>query len=268
MAQWQFLIQKEGDQDWLPLESFNVEILEGRYQLAAQVATPATAVDIQIRHEYDLDGILQEVTQRRRQQTDGLGRLELLPLTFFSPGLWEFKCQPAADSDSIPGALSSKLVLQVLAQDFDLLIDWEPLEFSPTPTRETVLTSSVACKDTVRQGTAPVSLPSIPKEIPEISLQVATEFRLPPQIYCPDEFQLSHPSSTQLPEFLPMSVGLHQALSEQVPSTYLEFLRRVARSADRHAVQTAFEALMRRQRFWETLNALAQVSAPLELTQN
>jgi hypothetical protein len=30
---WAFLLQQEGDRAWLPLESPDVEVLEGRYRL-------------------------------------------------------------------------------------------------------------------------------------------------------------------------------------------------------------------------------------------
>jgi len=33
MQSWEFLLQKEGDRVWLPLESPDVEILEGRYRV-------------------------------------------------------------------------------------------------------------------------------------------------------------------------------------------------------------------------------------------
>ena len=65
MTNWEFKLQKEGDLAWLPLESPTVEIIEGRYQLIAQVGCANEPVEVTIQHQYDLDGVWQETCQQQ-----------------------------------------------------------------------------------------------------------------------------------------------------------------------------------------------------------
>jgi hypothetical protein len=271
MTQWQFLIQKERDQDWLPLDSPGAEILEGSYRLVAQVDHEDVVVEIQIRHEYEVDGILQEIVQRRVQHVSG-GQIELLSSTYLLPGLWQLSCQLMSDREDLR-TFRSTLALQVLAQEFELLSEWEPadelqkiltvpISHPITATLHPTPQERQEEKDTVSQSSPQVvSLPSIPKESPQITLCVSEKLRLPPLIYTPTEG-----ADTQvpldLPNFLPLNAMANDAESETEQISYLEFLRRFAKSRDRHAVHEAFESLVWRQRFWQTLNTLATVTSP------
>jgi hypothetical protein len=282
MTQWQFLIQKEGDQDWLPLESSSAEILEGRYQLVVQSSQPNASVDVQIRHEYEMGGILQEVTQRRRQQADTLGRFDLLASTYLPPGLWELKCRATQDQQDGKPFPPRKLLLQVLAQDFELLSDWEVLEppSSGSRARETAIAPSSLFTATEQPEPAlhppvfqapsalkiDVSLPVIPKDVAPITMRTAQGLQLPPILYNPGLEAKS--LSPQLPGFLPPNSSGSASESTNIPmADYLEFLRRVAKSTDRTAVYQAFESLEWRQRFLSTLDTLAQPSVASETDQ-
>jgi hypothetical protein len=282
MIQWQFLIQKEGDQDWLPLESPNVEILEGRYYLMAQVGCPSVQVEVQIRHEYELDGVPQDVTQRRRQRTDAEGLLELFGLTYLPPGLWELQCQIAGEQGTQDNTLPQKLFLQVLAQDFELLSDWAV----PEPTLDAMQSSDPVAATQQPIVTVPsespqtppivqlpiVQLPAIPKEISPLPLRLSDPLSLPPMIYRPSA--ATGEPSPQLPDFLPSGdlIGIDFLTSDLTPISppkaiepplALTFLRRVAKATDRQEAYKAFEPLAQRQRFLKTLNTLAQ-DAPTE----
>ena len=282
MTQWQFLIQKEGDQDWLPLESSSAEILEGRYQLVVQSSQPNASVDVQIRHEYEMGGILQEVTQRRRQQADTLGRFDLLSSTYLPPGLWELKCRATQDQQDGKPFPPRKLLLQVLAQDFELLSDWEVLEPPSTGSRvaETAIALSSLFTESVTEqmelATPPppvfqappalkidVSLPVIFKDVAPITMRTAQGLQLPPILYTPG-LEAESPSP-QLPGFLSPNRSWSASEPTNIPmADYLEFLRRVAKSTDRNAVYQAFECLEWRQRFLSTLDTLAKPSAEPE----
>ncbi len=50
MEKWKFLLQKEGDRSWLPLDSPDVEILEGRYRIVARSNQVNSHVEIRISH--------------------------------------------------------------------------------------------------------------------------------------------------------------------------------------------------------------------------
>jgi hypothetical protein len=269
MIQWQFLIQKEGDQDWLPLESPNVEILEGRYYLMARTDGSSVPVEVQIRHEYELEGVLQEVTQRRRQNPDSQGLLELLGLTYLPPGLWEIRCQ-TAQSEHSPEHSPQKLFLQVLAQDFELLSDWAVPELALDEIQHLrAATSSdqplAATAPAVHQIAQQVRLPLVPREIVPLALRLSDPLCLPPMIYQPSPSAQSN-TGPQLPDFLPSSDLLGNLLtSDLIPldppvpmESPLAFLGYIAKSTNRQEAYKAFESLARRQRFLDTLNTLAQ----------
>jgi hypothetical protein len=272
MIQWKFLIQKEGDRDWLPLESPNVEILEGRYYLRAQVDCPSVPVEVQIRHEYELEGVPQEVTQRRRQRTDAEGLLELFGLTYLPPGLWELQCRIAEKQGTQDNPPLQKLFLQVLAQDFELLSDWAVPE--PSLDGMQLIDSSIPATDrpfVTAYSKAPqqtVCLPAIPKEIAPLPLRLSDSLTLPPLIYRPSAAAKGE-TGPQLPDFLPNGdlLDLDLLVNTLTPVSpprgvekplALTFLRRVAKVTDRQSAYKAFEALARRQRFLKTLNTLAQ----------
>lgn len=273
MTQWQFLIQKEGDQEWLPLESSSAEILEGRYQLVVQSSQPNASVDVQIRHEYEMGGILQEVTQRRRQQADTLGRLDLLSSTYLPPGLWELKCRVTQDQQDGKPFPPKKLLLQVLAQEFETLSDWEVLEppfkeAPPSSKGEIPEQTAIASPQLLTEQAPPVaqalptpkidvSLPIIPRDVVPITLHTAQGLQLPPIIFNPS--LTAELPSPQLPDFLPPNSLWSAPEPPNIPmADYLEFLRRVAKSMDRDAVYQSFESLEWRQRFLSTLDILAQ----------
>jgi hypothetical protein len=275
MTQWQFLIQKEGDQDWLPLESSSAEILEGRYQLVVQSSQPNASVDVQIRHEYEMGGILQEVTQRRRQQADTLGRFDLLSSTYLPPGLWELKCRATQDQQDGKPFPPKKLLLQVLAQEFETLSDWEVLEPSSQgaiPEQTAIAPPHLSTDEATPIAQAlptpkiDVALPIIPRDVVPITLHTVQGLQLPPIIFNPgSKAELPSP---QLPDFLPPnSLWSAPEPTNNIPmADYLDFLRRVAKSTDRDAVYQSFESLEWRQRFLSTLDILAQPCEAPETT--
>lgn len=93
MSDWEFLLQKEGDQTWLPLESADVEILEGRYRIVASTHIANTEVQIRIVH-YSTEEIppVRRV-QKRSSHTHSQGLIAIIPFTRLKPGKWEFHCQ-------------------------------------------------------------------------------------------------------------------------------------------------------------------------------
>lgn len=127
----EFLIQKEGDFAWLPLESLSVEILVGRYQLIAQTSEADCSIQVHIHHQYVEDGLWQEVVQHQLLRTDSQGRIEVLPPTFLQHGRWIIRCA-ANDSEQLAHSEIDRhcVQLQVLEQETDLDQDWEFLSHS------------------------------------------------------------------------------------------------------------------------------------------
>lgn len=114
MGGWEFLLQKEGDRAWLPLEPPSAEVLEGSYRLMARCPIAETSVEVQITHLYDDQGVPKQRYQRRTHRSSSTRLMGILPFTYLQPGRWEFQCRVAQE-----GVLDSEvfaIALEVLAQ--------------------------------------------------------------------------------------------------------------------------------------------------------
>jgi hypothetical protein len=115
-ADWTFLLQQEGDQSWLPLESPDVEILEGRYRILARSRYRNAPVSVRLSHAPSLGG--QTVSRQRSIRTDGQGLAAVLTFTSLQPGLWHIDCQGDDWHTSVQ--------LHVLEKVEEDLGDWQP----------------------------------------------------------------------------------------------------------------------------------------------
>ena len=125
MRYWEFLIQQEGDQTWLPLETRQVEILEGRYRMAAHTSYDSASVEVRVSQL-----LLDEIPPRRRVRkrkanTNDSGLLAIFPFIQLSPGRWEVECNsPDVIDDFLgEGGWYYSVQLQVTPRDDE---DWEP----------------------------------------------------------------------------------------------------------------------------------------------
>lgn len=119
MEYWEFLIQKEGDRAWLPLESPTVEILEGRYRIVARSSYVQTAVEVRIAflpEDAALGG--RQRVQKRAGQTNEDGVLAIVPYTLLRPGRWQFRCSALEEAPWFYG-----VELQVLSVESDLWLE-------------------------------------------------------------------------------------------------------------------------------------------------
>jgi hypothetical protein len=92
MKVWEFLIQQEGNRSWLPLESPNVEIVEGRYRVVARSSRVNTATEIRVAHYATTEVPPVRRVRKRSTQTNPEGLVVVLPFTQLQPGLWELYC--------------------------------------------------------------------------------------------------------------------------------------------------------------------------------
>jgi len=99
MKKLEFLLQKEGDRAWLPLETPDVEILEGKYRVVARIQHPNTDIEIRVTHT-SFDEAAQRKVQSRSARTNPEGLVVIIPYTRLKPGLWELSCLP--DPKSTP----------------------------------------------------------------------------------------------------------------------------------------------------------------------
>lgn len=92
MESWEFLLQKEGEGDWL-LVTESMSLVAGVYALAARTDTPSMEIDIRLSFQPRSRG---QVYPLWRQQftgrTDGEGFVLLLPAVYLQPGQWEVGC--------------------------------------------------------------------------------------------------------------------------------------------------------------------------------
>jgi len=126
MEFWEFLIQREGDRSWLPLESPDVEMLEGRYRMVARSSRSSVPVEVAIAHT-----LLNEHPPRRRFQkrqgftnTDGV--MVVFPYTWLQPGLWEFRCFGEQITAAGRDAWQQSVQLHVVPQESEVSDDWMP----------------------------------------------------------------------------------------------------------------------------------------------
>ncbi len=144
MEYWEFLLQKEGDQSWLPLDTSQVEILEGRYRVMAHTSHTNTPVYIQIGqllHDSQSDagtdyfanrGLPQRRILRRQGQINENGLMVVMPFTRLGEGAWDIECASAIAPDADPeddNAANAPqwcyaVQLQVVAQDSADEGDW------------------------------------------------------------------------------------------------------------------------------------------------
>ncbi len=126
MEFWEFLIQKEGDRSWLPLESPSAEILAGRYRIVARSSYRRTAAELCVIH-YDAEETPPVRRVRRRSsQTNPDGLIVVMPFTQLQPGLWELSATSDLMAEMMGQSWQYAMQLEVLSAAPDVADDWEP----------------------------------------------------------------------------------------------------------------------------------------------
>jgi len=167
MAFWEFLIQKEGDRSWLPLESPDVEVLEGRYRVVARSSRVNSAVEICVSH-IDLEAHPpKQRLQKRLSQTNPDGLVVVIPFTRFHPGVWELRCTGDLMSDMIGEGWRYAVRLQVLCHDSDQLGDWDVDDPESSAPEEAIRAPRRHANATGSTPPAAPEISTIP-EVPEI----------------------------------------------------------------------------------------------------
>jgi len=119
MEFWEFLLQKEGDRSWLPLESPNVEILEGRYRVVARSSRPNTPLEIKVTQQSLDEMPPARRIQKRSGKTNPQGLVVIMPFTRLQPGDWELRCTGDLMDDMLGNSWSQTVQLQVLPVELD-----------------------------------------------------------------------------------------------------------------------------------------------------
>ena len=153
MEYWEFLLQQEGDSNWLPLDTSQMEILEGRYRIMAHCSQPNTAVQVHISQLMTDQDPPKRRSLRRVGHTNENGLLVVLPLKRLTSGTWDIYCQGTTDgvvlespSESTSAASLSwqyAIQLRVLPQGVGEDGDWFADDGS-SPSLEAEVTATTA----------------------------------------------------------------------------------------------------------------------------
>jgi hypothetical protein len=126
MEHWQFLIQKQGDRSWHPLESPNLKIVEGRYRVLARSYLPNTNVEVRVTHTSPQEVPPQRRIFKRSHRTNPEGLITVIPFTYLQPGIWELKCSADLMADVFGQSWQYALLIEVLPQVFGQQPEMEP----------------------------------------------------------------------------------------------------------------------------------------------
>ncbi|MEM6751735.1 MAG: hypothetical protein AAF630_01915 [Cyanobacteria bacterium P01_C01_bin.38] len=115
MEQWQFLIQKEGERTWHPLEKPNVEITEGRYRVVARSNRTNTDVEVRVTHSSPSEVPPIRRIQKRIRRINSEGLIAIIPFTYLKSGIWELQCSGDLMSDLLGANWQYTVKLNVIS---------------------------------------------------------------------------------------------------------------------------------------------------------
>ncbi|MBI4783762.1 MAG: hypothetical protein HY785_20970 [Oscillatoriophycideae cyanobacterium NC_groundwater_1537_Pr4_S-0.65um_50_18] len=172
MAFWEFLIQKEGDRSWLPLESPTVEILEGRYRVVARSNRVHAPVEIRVIQNAATETPPIRRIQKRLSQTNQDGLMVVIPFTRLLPGEWELRCASDVMSDMMGEGWLYKVQLQVqpidLEADDEILDHWEADWQREEPSASEEIPAPVSATDPEQAALSPEASSEIPSESSDV----------------------------------------------------------------------------------------------------
>ena len=166
MGDWEFLIQQEGDQTWLPLEAKQVEILEGRYRLAAHTGYVHKTVDIRVSQLLFDEMPPRRRVRKRQAATNEAGLLAIFPYIQLAAGRWDIDCSSTDVMDDMFGdGWHYSVQLQVLPREDDSWgEDWPETDVAEQgpPNQSRIMTDLAAAVGEEPGGTEPTEADSSP----------------------------------------------------------------------------------------------------------
>lgn len=119
MEQWQFLIQKEGERAWHPLEKPSVQIKEGRYRVVARSNRTNTDVEVRVTHSSPLETPPIRRIQKRIRRINSEGLTVIIPFTYLKSGVWELQCSGDLMSDLLGASWKYTINLTVTPSEVE-----------------------------------------------------------------------------------------------------------------------------------------------------
>jgi hypothetical protein len=203
---WEFLIQQDGDRAWLPIEAPTVEILEGRYRIAARSSLKDTTVQVLVVYDALYEEPPVRRMQKRSRQTNPNGLLVVAPYTQLKSGRWTFICAGQGWKKAIQ--------IETLQQAHtDLEPDWD-LEATEVPVTPT-LTSSIAPPERVAEPASapaeqPVEAAAVLHHHAQLSGEMADEVLSEYDLLPSQELVLPEPTPLVAQELSPLAIALEQ----------------------------------------------------------
>ncbi|BAY85710.1 hypothetical protein NIES267_52110 [Calothrix parasitica NIES-267] len=119
MEQWQFLIQKEGERAWHPLEKPSIQINEGRYRVVARSNRTNTDVEVRVTHSSPLETPPIRRIQKRIRRINSEGLTVIIPFTYLKSGVWELQCSGDLMSDLLGASWQYTINLTVTPSEVE-----------------------------------------------------------------------------------------------------------------------------------------------------
>ena len=119
MEQWQFLIQKEGERAWHPLEKPSIQIKEGRYRVVARSNRTNTDVEVRVTHSSPLETPPIRRIQKRIRRINSEGLTVIIPFTYLKSGVWELQCSGDLMSDLLGASWKYTINLTVTPSEVE-----------------------------------------------------------------------------------------------------------------------------------------------------
>jgi hypothetical protein len=92
MEHWEFLIQREGDRGWRPIQTDSLQLMEGRYRIVANSNLNDTTIQTQITHQVMDETETERRFQPRSHVSNSRGLVVVTPFVDLRSGLWQFIC--------------------------------------------------------------------------------------------------------------------------------------------------------------------------------
>lgn len=205
MEHWQFLIQKQGDRSWRPLESPNEEIIEGRYRVVACSDLANINVEVRVTHTSTLEVPPKRRIQKRSRRTNSEGLIAVIPFTYLKPGVWELSCSSDLMSDFLDKSWQHSVHLQVLPKVAVQEVGQENKETQGHGKKTDELPKEEAI---IEEPISPVWLKG---ETAEQILQNLIELALPASELSPEDDKTVEDSPADMPDS-PMSLKIEEEI--------------------------------------------------------
>ena len=157
MTDWKFLIQRQGDRGWRPIETGNLQLMEGKYRIVATSQLYETPIQLRITHQTSDSPTPQRRSRSCQQTSNASGVVVMIPFTYLQAGIWQFVC---SGSDASHTAWHRILKLRVLTRTSAPT----PVKIAPPTVQTTPAVSIQPPQPPVAQpaATAPATTPLVP----------------------------------------------------------------------------------------------------------